>query len=78
MLEQSHYEFCIFADNFNIARSFYGNCLVVIAALIETNANLLIQIVTNRKFTLTSVALSFLFALDKLIKFELFELFSFT
>ena len=71
MFEQGHNEFCIFADDFDVLRGFNGYSLILVAALVEANYYLFIDTVSNCKFALAAISLTFECAFNELVKFEL-------
>lgn len=58
MLEKGHNEFGIFADDFYISRAFNGDSLVMIAAFVEANYDLIFKVVSNGKLTFATISLS--------------------
>ncbi len=71
MFKEGHDEFCIFADDFDILRGFNGDSLILVAALVESNYYLSIDAVSDGKFALTAISLSFECALNEFVEFEL-------
>ena len=73
MFDQCHHKFGIFTNNQNIFRWLYGDSLILIATFIKTNSDLIINIIANRKLTLTTISLSLLLTAYKIIKNQLLK-----
>lgn len=73
VLDEGDHKFGVFADDLDILGGLDGNGLVMVAAFIMPNHDLVVDVIANGKLTLAPVPLPALLALYKLVKLQLLK-----